>query len=102
MFTVYLIKVVWVFGVETLAFALALIKCCWVAKFFEKLFYEKNYSNISCDKITFWQILIRFQFKRYQQQTKKKWLTQIKRSGYQRKSMEEENDLFFFTPIGFS
>ncbi len=32
MLTVYLIKVVWVFGVETLAFALALIKYCWVAK----------------------------------------------------------------------
>ncbi len=32
MFSVYLIKVVWEFGVETLAFALALIKCCWVAK----------------------------------------------------------------------
>ncbi len=30
MFTVYLIKVVWVFGVEALAFAQALIKCCWV------------------------------------------------------------------------
>jgi len=28
----YLIKVVWEFGVETLGFALALIKCCWVAK----------------------------------------------------------------------
>ena len=28
------------FGVETLAFALALIKCCWVAKCLEKLFYE--------------------------------------------------------------
>jgi len=37
MFTVYLIKVVW----ETLAFALALIKCCWVAKCLEKLFYER-------------------------------------------------------------
>jgi len=32
MFTDYLIKVVWEFGVERLAFALALIKCCWVAK----------------------------------------------------------------------
>jgi len=32
MFTVYLIKVVWEFGVGTLAFALALTKCCWVAK----------------------------------------------------------------------
>ncbi len=28
------------FGVETLAVALALIKCCWVAKCLEKLFYE--------------------------------------------------------------
>jgi len=37
MFTVYLIKVVWV---ETLAFALALIKCYWVAKCLEKLFYK--------------------------------------------------------------
>ena len=38
MFTVYLIKVVWVFGLETLTFVLALIKCCWVAKYLEKLF----------------------------------------------------------------
>jgi len=43
MFTVYLIKV---FGVETLTFALALIKCCWVAKCyrnsFTKIFDEKE------------------------------------------------------------
>jgi len=31
---------VWVFGVETLAFALALIKGCCVAKCLEKLFHE--------------------------------------------------------------
>ncbi len=37
MFTVYLIKV---FGVETLAVALVLIKCCWVAKCLDKLFYK--------------------------------------------------------------
>jgi len=29
-----------VFGVETLVFALAIIKCCWVAKCLEKLFYK--------------------------------------------------------------
>ncbi len=40
MFTVYLIKVVWEFGVETLVLALALIKCCWVAKYLEKLSYK--------------------------------------------------------------
>ncbi len=40
MFTVYLSKVVWVLGVEMLTFALALIKCCWVAKYLEKLFYK--------------------------------------------------------------
>jgi len=27
-------------GIETLAFALALIKCCWVAKCLEKLFLQ--------------------------------------------------------------
>jgi len=43
MFTVYLIKV---FGVETLAVALALIKCCWVAKCLEKLFYESEFLGI--------------------------------------------------------
>jgi len=38
MFTVYLIKV---FGVETLAFALVLIKCCWVAKMFRETLLQK-------------------------------------------------------------
>jgi len=42
MFTVYLIKVVWEFGLETLMFALALIKCCWLAKSKRKLFYKIN------------------------------------------------------------
>jgi len=40
MFTVFLIKVVWEFGVETFAYLLALIKCCWVTKMLEKLFYK--------------------------------------------------------------
>ncbi len=35
------------FGVETLAFALASIKCCWVAKCLEKLFYETRKHNLS-------------------------------------------------------
>jgi len=46
MFTYYLIKVVWGFGVEMLAFALALIKCCCVAKVRETLlrnfFWERS------------------------------------------------------------
>ncbi len=51
MFIVYLIKVVWEFGVEMLAFALALIKCCWVAKCLEKLFYENMAECIKYDRV---------------------------------------------------
>jgi len=43
MLTVYLIKG---FGVETLAVALAFIKCCWVAKCVKKLFYEISFDTI--------------------------------------------------------
>ncbi len=44
MFTVYLIKVVWVFWVEMLVFALTLIKCSWVAKY-EINSFTKKYTN---------------------------------------------------------
>jgi len=39
-FTVTFNLSVWVFGVEKRAFVLVLIKCCWVAKCLEKLFYK--------------------------------------------------------------
>ncbi len=41
MFTVYLIKVVW--GRRSLG----LIKCCWVAKCLEKLFYKNQNRSIT-------------------------------------------------------
>jgi len=67
MFTVYLIKVVWEFGVETLVFALvfalALIKCCWVAKskrnsftkakLISKIVFNSNFSHNSVQKTSF-------------------------------------------------